>query len=466
MQVINQKWRGYVGNRAFYSTALQVMIPIAIQQLINNLFNMVDNIMVGSLDTSGLAIAAVNVANKPYLIFFGLVFGVTGGAGLLISQYYGNNQRQTCQRLFSLQIWIVLLFSTIFFILLRFFPRNIMTLFVDNEQTIEMGIAYMDILAYTFLPAGISSTVMFSMRALGINRISMIVSMATMGINVFFNYALIFGKLGFPEMGIVGAALGTLIARVCEMTFYIFILFSKKTVFSFDFFAFLALPKQIFKDFFSKCIPLVINEIFWTTGLNLYFWSYSHINESALPAITIADICYQISAILAIGMSSAVSVMLGTALGANRLKEVKESTKKLFGLTLCIGVCSLVFCIAIGYILPLFFDISPELKQLATKMAIISGLFAPFSHVYSFCFCCLRAGGDTKNALLLDSGYMWFVPVPVSVCVAIFFGKHIDIITAFIIVQVLMNAKVFFAVHIVKQKKWIRNITINGEKST
>ncbi|MEG0901936.1 MAG: MATE family efflux transporter, partial [Clostridia bacterium] len=183
MQTLRRVCQPYVGTRSFYRGALAVMIPVTVQQLINNLFNMVDNLMVGSLDINGLAMSAVNVANKPYIIFFGVFFGLSGAAGLMISQYYGAKDIKTCQGLFALQMAIGLCNSLLFFALLRFFPETIMRIFVTDSRTVELGMQYLRIICYSYIPVAISNTCIFSMRSLGLNRTSMLVSLATMGVN-------------------------------------------------------------------------------------------------------------------------------------------------------------------------------------------------------------------------------------------------------------------------------------------
>ena len=174
MQAIAKRVRPYIGSRAFYKSALAVMIPVTIQQLINNLFNMVDNLMVGSLDVNGLAMSSVTVANRPFMIFFGLFFGMTGAAGLMISQYYGAGDRKTCQGLFSLQLIIGLVASLIFGAVLALFPESIMRIFVTDPHTIELGVSYLRIIWLSYIPVAISNTCIFSLRSLGQNRVSIV----------------------------------------------------------------------------------------------------------------------------------------------------------------------------------------------------------------------------------------------------------------------------------------------------
>lgn len=463
MQRVRQAVRPFLGSKGFYKEALGVMIPVTIQQLINNMFNMVDNVMVGSLDINGLAMSAVAVANKPYMIFFGVFFGLTGAGGLMISQYYGAGDRKTCQGLFSLQLALGLGTSVLFFVALFCFPRQVMGLFVTDAQTIALGIRYLRVVCFSYLPVAVSNTCIFSMRALGQNKVSMQVSLITMGLNALFNYVLIFGAFGLPALGVEGAAWGTLLARLFEMVFYLSLLFRKQIYFSLDLLSFRSLRPGVTKAYAQKAIPLLVNEMLWTVGMNVYFWCYARLDEAALPAITIGEQCYQIAAVLSMGMASAVSVLIGTELGANQLQRAKENCKKLITLVVAISLVCTVLCIALGYLLPLAFTISPGLRAQATRLACMMALFCPTSFVYSFCFYCMRAGGDTQNAMLLDSGYMWLVPVPVSILMGLFLPGRLEVFGAALAVQVLMNAKVFLALHILRKGRWVRNITLAEE---
>ena len=200
MQTIRQSVRPFVGSRSFYAGALGVMVPVAVQQLINNLFNMIDNLMVGSLDASGLAMSAVTVANRPYTIFFGVFFGMTGAAGLLISQYYGARDFKTCRALFALQVVIGLAASLCVGLWLALWPESVMRIFVSDPRTVSLGMEYLSIIWLSYLPLAVSNVCIFSLRSIGENRMSMLVSLAAMGVNALCNYALIFGRLGMPAM--------------------------------------------------------------------------------------------------------------------------------------------------------------------------------------------------------------------------------------------------------------------------
>jgi len=452
-------FKSFLGSRKFYAGALRVMIPVTIQQLINTLFNMVDNLMVGSLDVNGLAMSAVTVANKPYTVFWGFFFGMSGAAGLMISQYFGARDHRTCQGLFVLQALIGSVAALLVGLALALFPEAIMRIFVTDPHTIELGVSYLSIIWLSYIPTAISNIFVYSNRAIGQNKVSMLVSMLAMGVNALCNYVLIFGKLGLPALGVKGAAIGTLIARVVEMSIYLVMLAKRRTLFSLDVTALLHLKKEQVQTFISRSIPLILNEMLWTLGTNIYFWSYARINEPGLPAITIGEQITMVAYAMAMGTASAVAVLIGAELGADRLEEAKANCKKLLTLVVAIGLVCVVVCCAFGLLLPNLFRVTPQLRSMAMRITLIMGVFAPFNFVYSFCFFCLRAGGDTKNAMLLDSGYMWVAPVPAALLMAFLLPGRIPIYWAVLVVQFLMNAKVVLALMALKKGKWVRNIT-------
>ncbi len=460
MQRLRSAIQPYLGTKTYYKGALAVMLPVTVQQLIHNMFNLVDNLMVGSLDAQGLSISAVSVANMPVMVFNGFIFGLVGGGGLLISQYYGAQDRKSCQGIFWLQLMIALLNAVVFFSVLFFLPETIMRIYVSAPRTVALGVTYLRVIAFSYFPAAISGACIFSMRSLGQNRMPMMASMLSMGVNVVCNYALIFGHFGLPRLGVVGAAYGTLIARLFEMSIYAWLLIRERMYFSFAPADGFHLCKRVRTQFFQKAAPMIINEMLYGLGLNAFFWCYAKLDEAALPALTIAELASQFSAVIITGGSSAISVLIGTALGAGELDKARAHCRKLSLLTFAISLVSMTVCIVIAFVLPPFYNINENLRSLATQLSCILAVFLPPNFLYAFCFFVLRAGGDMRNAMLLDSGYMWLVPVPACVLMALLFPGKIPLVFALIIVQVLMNAKLIWAVRAVRKGTWVRNLTL------
>ena len=460
MQRLRHTLRPWIGSGVFYRGALAVMLPVMVQQLISTLFNMVDNLMVGTLDMEGLAMSAVSVANKPSFIFNSFLFGLAGAGGLLISQYFGANDRKTCLGLYWTQMGISLLNGFAFFALMFFLPEAVMRIFVTDSRTVALGVKYLRIVSFSYLPASISGVCIFSLRSLGHNRTSMLVSLGSMAVNAGCNTLLIFGLLGFPRLGVEGAALGTLIARLFEMTVYVSLMFRRRMYFTFEPSACLRLGHSVRGQFTRKALPLIANELLYSIGLNIFFWCFARLDESAIPALTIAELCFQTSAVVAMGNSSAVSVLIGTALGAGELAKARDHTKKLFSLTLLLGVGAMVFCGGLALLLPQFYNVSASLRSTATNLSCVMASFAPINFAYAFCFFCLRAGGDTRAATLLDSGFLWALPVPVSLLMGWLMPGRVSMLVAVLIVYLLQNLRVIPGLIVLKKGHWIRNITI------
>lgn len=458
MLAIPARLKPYIGSRNFYRQALTVMIPVVIQQLINTLFNVVDNVMVGGI--GALAMSAVTAANKPYLIYNGFFFGMAGAGGLLISQYYGAKERDTCQGLFALQLVLGLISSLLFGAVMFLLPGPIMEIFLQDPETVQLGVDYMRVVCFSYIPVAISSVCIFSMRSLGLNKMPMVVGLMAMLANACFNYVFIFGLGPVPAMGVVGAALGTLMSRTLEMAFYLVVLARRRAFFSLKLAPIRRLTGSVLRSFACKALPLTFNEILYNLGYNIYFWTYARLDEAAIPAVTIADQAMQIGVVVSVGMASAVSVMIGTELGANCFAQAKSNCKKLLGLVCAISLLCTAIGLCAAFALPYAFDIAVDLRGLATTLTLIYCLFYLPNAVYAFCFYCLRAGGDTRGATLLDSGYMWLVPVPASLLMGWLGVGVIPLTLALTLTTLLMNLKVIPALVVLKRGKWVRNITV------
>ncbi len=448
----------YFGDRSFYRSALAVMLPVTLQQLIAALFNFADNLMVASLDE--LSMSAVNVANKPSMLYFALFFGFTGAGSILLSQYFGAKRMEACQRIFSVEMLIGMLFSLVYVLVLVLFPEQIMKVFVQDPYTVSVGVAYLRIAAWAYLPAAISSVCLFALRAVGVNMLPTAVSIFAILCNVFLNWVLIFGKLGFPQMGVRGAALGTLLARGLEMLIYVAILLSRRTPYSVDMRQARHIGRPLLRDFVHKALPLTVNEILWALGLLIFFWTYARVDESSLAALTIADQLHNLSWVLLMGMSAAVALMIGKHLGANEFALAKQNAKRLLMLAVLVSITSVLICVAGAQVVGrIFTKLSPQQIPITKQLIYAQVFFFPFSAINMSCFFLLRAGGDTRNTLLMDCGWMWAFSVPAALIIRFVFAGHISLVWAFFIVQLLMSIKVFFCLGLVKKGHWLRNIT-------
>ncbi|MDD2534788.1 MAG: MATE family efflux transporter [Eubacteriales bacterium] len=458
-RIVNPQAHRWIGPKTFYIEAILVMLPAVLQQMANSIFNFTDNLMIGRVDAQTLA--GVAVANKFYLIFSGLFWGITGAGAMLIAQYHGADDRDECERLFSLQIVVGLLIALGFVIIMTIFPSQIIGWFVKDQVTLQHGLDYLRIARFSYFPAALTMVGLFSMRAIAHNRLPLAAGITGMVVNLFLNWVLIFGHFGYPAMGAKGAAIAVLIARLVEASFYIFWIGIGKTLFSWNLWSLRYLSAPVAKMAFHKTLPLTINEFFYSVGLSLTFWALSQIKESAIPAFVIADQAIQLLLVVFGGMATGITVMVGQRLGAGQFDQARIHARLhlVFQSALAL-LMSIVVVIAAPWVTQLF-AIPDDLKIQATWMIWIQAFFLTPALAYAVVFFTLRSGGDMRSAFIVDALMMWLLPIPAAVVLAIFLPEvgTVGLLLAYASIQFLQNIRIFPALHYFRQEHWVKNLT-------
>lgn len=446
----------YFGNKAFYITTLSIALPIMAQQFVTSFVNLIDNIMIGSVGS--LALTSVTVANRIYLIFNSTMFGICGAAGIFIAQYYGAHNKEKCQNILNINIVFGFLMASIFVLALLLIPRQLLEIFTSNPKVIQESLRYLQFALLTYIPFALSFSVMMAFRAVGINKIQLIVGTITVAINTTLNYILIFGHFGFPQLGVQGAAIATAIARIIEMIIYLSLLMRHQYLFTFHFKELFHLDIPLIKTMIKKAIPLTMNEVFYSLGLSMIFISYMRCDETLISAISVVDTVMQIAFIIFGGLSSAVSILIGKRLGANEIEEAKLNANKLIAFGVMVSILIGCIFISIAPLIATFYNVEEVIKNtIVTLLRIRSGLLPIY--VYNVCiFFTLRAGGDTFSTMIMDSGFLWCAGVLVSTILSVYFT--IPLVMLYTIVESFDIVKLFVATYFYRKGKWAKNITV------
>lgn len=446
----------FFGNKAFYMATLGIALPIMAQQFVTSFVNLIDNIMIGSVGS--IALTSVTVANRVYLIFNSTMFGICGAAGIFIAQYYGAKKKENCQKILNINLVCGFIVSLLFVGALLIVPRQLMEIFSSNPLVIEESLRYIQYALLTYTPFAISFSIMMALRAVGINRIQLLIGVITVAINTSLNYLLIFGNFGFPALGVQGAAIATAIARFVEMFIYIVILYRKKHMFHLHFSELFHLDFTLIRSMIKKAIPLTVNEIFFSLGMTMLFLSYVRCDESLISAISVVDTVMQVAFIMFGGLSSAISIMIGKRLGANEIDEAKTNSYKLITFGVMIGIVMGSLFIITAPLIASFYNVEDIIKETIVSLLRIKSVLIPV-YVYNVCiFFILRAGGDTFSTMLMDSGYLWIAGVLVSTVLSVFF--EIPLVLLYLIVESLDLVKLFVARYFFKKGNWAKNMTI------
>lgn len=449
----------FFGNKTFYLTTLSIALPIMAQQFITSFVNLIDNIMIGSVGS--LALTSVTVANRIYLIFNSTMFGICGATGIFIAQYYGANDHNRCQKIFNINILVSMTIAILFMLALLLIPQQLLEIFTSQPEVIYESLRYIQYALFTYIPFAFSFSVMMAFRAAGINKIQLLVGSITVIINTSLNYLLIFGKFGFPQLGIQGAAIATTIARVVEMLIYLLLLRSHRYLLTIQLKGLFHIDLTLARSLMKKAIPLTMNEIFYSLGLAMIFISYMRCNEELISAISVVDTVMQIAYIIFGGLSSAVSILIGKRLGANQIDEARSNAYKLimFGVMIA-SVIGIIF-IMITPLIASFYNVSQTIKDTIEALLFIKSLLLPV-YVYNVCvFFTLRAGGDTFSTMLMDSGFLWCAGVLISTILSMF--TNISLIMLYATIESCDLLKLFVAIYFFRKGKWARNMTVNGD---
>ena len=389
---------------------IKVAIPVALQNLITSLLNMIDTVMIGSLGDR--AVAAVGLANQWFFIFTLVSFGITSGSTIYVAQFFGKKDYESLQRPVAYALFLCSAVAIFFSSLAIFMPQFVMGFFTNDMETIMLGSDYLRIAGITYLTLAISLPLATAMRSTEVALLPLIITVVALLINTFLNFCLITGNLGFPALGGEGAAIATATARIFETIVILFVVIKGYTKIKPRLHHFL--PKKDFLIPYIRTIfPVVANETMWGLGISMYNAIFGRMDNSIVAANQIARNLEQITTALCMGVASAGAVIIGKKIGERNQKMAFTYSKKFATLSTAMGlVLGIVMIVFTPLYLKLYSDISPDAKIYATQLIFVFGLsmlFKMFNYVGIVGI--LRSGGDTTFCLFLDGCCVWFIGV-------------------------------------------------------
>ena len=444
----------FFGPKEFEKEALTVAIPMMLQQVITSCVNLVDNVMVGQL--GDVALSGVAAANRYYMIAnFGMM-GLLATASIFLAQFFGAKDEKHMKQSFRYMFSAVFVLLLPIMILGYFFPTSILSFFTEDLATIEAGAIYLKAVIISFIPLGISLSISNAYRSLGETKVPFVISVVAILTNACFNYIFMFGAFGLPAYGVVGAAYGTIVARVFEMGLYMISLTIYKMPFTFKLHTIFSMDGSLIKRITVKALPLVLNEVLWSAGNATLFKLYATRGAHVLSGYSIASTTADIFFTLFGGMAVATTVMVSHRLGAGKIDEARRNGYYMIGMSVKLAVAFAVLMFGSSFIVPHFYSVSMETKELAsTFLRIMSMLFWIYM-ANCQCYFLLRAGGETKKTLLMDSGYMWVLNIPLVAAITYLTGVNIFVL--YIIGQCTDLLKLVVSYSLVRKETWLNNL--------
>ena len=453
-------------NAAFFRRLLIITLPIILQNGISTFVSLLDNIMVGRLGT--LEMSGVSVVNQLMTVFYITIYGAASGATIFTSQFYGSDDTKGVRYATRFKMYFCLLLTAIAGILFIWQGDGLIRLFLkgegsvqDAQQILAHGKVYLRCMLWGLVPFTVANTYASTLRECGKTVPPMVASICSVLTNLVLNYLLIYGKFGFPAMGVTGAAVATVIARYVELAIVAVWthLHHKENPFIEGFYRSFHIPAKLLRQIGIKSVPLLLNELLWSTGMAFLNQCYSTCGLNVVPALNIATTLANLAAVVCFAIGTSVSIIIGQMLGAgNSREEVLSASKKCLWTGVISGFVFGGLMLAVARLFPQLYNTTEDVRALATKLIWLSALiWLPLRAFIHPVYFAIRAGGKTFITMMFDSGFLWLTMVPL----AYFLSRYtsISILWLYAICNSMELIKCAIGYRMLVGGSWIQNLT-------
>ena len=449
----------------FYKKVFTLALPIALQSLITIGVNMLDTIMVGSLGEE--ALSATSLANSFISIYQIFCMGLGMGASVLVSRYWGmknadagnDDAPKALRQTVCLMLRLTLLLAALFAAATCLIPALIMRMYTSETNIISLGCIYFKYSIITYFFLGVSLTTTIALRSVGQVRLPLFVSIGAFFVNLGANYVLIFGKAGFPKMGIAGAALGTLIARIFETFFILGFLLVKDSRINFRLRDIFMKTGSLLGEYIRISIPVLISDGILALGNNSVAMVIGHLGAAFVAANAITSVTQQLSTVVISGVSQAGAIVTGQTLGMGEKEKTMEQGWLFLGLGFGLGMVSAIFIMLVsGPVINAYNNVSEETSSIAFELMNAISFIIVFQATNSIMTKgVLRGGGDTRMLMLTDNIFLWTLSIPLGLIAGFLLGLPAFWIYVFLKIDQIV--KTVWCIGRLKSGKWIKKIS-------
>ncbi|WP_026517751.1 MATE family efflux transporter [Butyrivibrio sp. MC2021] len=445
----------FVRDKEFYKTLVAYALPIALQQLITVGVNMADNIMLGQLGEAPMS--GATLANNFITIFQIMCMGLGMGASVLVSRFFGMKDKLNMKRSVNIMYRLLFVVATCFALATALMPGEIMGLFTSEQDVISQGTGYLLISIPCYYLNGYAVTSSIMLRSVGKANIPLLSSCCSFFINIFFNWVFIFGKLGAPEMGVNGAALGTLLARVVEFAIIMGFLLFVDTNIGFRLKDLTLSVKELLGEYIRISIPVLISDTLLGLGNSAVAAVMGHIGATFVAANSITTVVMSLATVVIQGISQASCTITGITLGKGEVEKAREQGNTFAALGFIIGGFGCVLILAISDLVVGAYRITPETAALARDLMHAVAITIWFQAANSILTKgTLRGGGDTKFLMVADIIFLWVCSIPMGALAGLVFNW--PGFWVFIMLRIDQFIKCFVCVIRLRSGKWIKRI--------
>lgn len=444
-----------IEDKEFYKKLIRIALPIALQGLISSSLTLLDNLMVSRLGE--LSLTSVGLATQSFTIQWMMIFGFCSGCGTFYSQFWGVKDIKNIRKVIGIALMTCFAASLLFFIAGFFFPVQVLSLLTNSREAAVLGAEYLKCASVNFLLIALTQPFLAALRVTEQTKIPMYISLASFFVDLIFNYLLIFGNYGFPQLGVRGAAIATVMARGLELILTIFVVFVRKNIIAGKIKEYFSFTWSYVKRVYSNAFATTINELMWSSAVVAENAAYGHIGVTAYAAVQATATIMDLFQMACFSIGDASLIMVGEHIGRNELDEAKKVSGKLLKTALALSIILAATLIPLRNILISLFNLTDLGRSYAAKLIIVRAFVIPVNLQCGIMLAgSFRAGGDAKFAAILEVLTMWLIAVPLA-----FFGAMVLKLPVYW-VMVLIQIETIIKTSIMYKRyfsgKWIKNM--------
>ena len=451
------------GDEAFYRRVAMVVVPMIIQNTLSNIVGLLDNVMVGQVGT--IPMSSVAIVNQILFIFYLCIWGSLAGAGIFSTQFFGKGDMEGVRYAIRFKLLTAITIFTIAIAVLYFGSEGLVSLYiskdtsaVDRAATLKYGVSYLNIMLLGLIPFSLTQVYASAMRESGKTTLPMVASMIAMVVNFIFNALLIFGLLGLPRLGVLGAAVATVISRFTELFIVVYGAHRRGSRYPFfnGLYRGFMIPAKLIWPILSKTLPLLANEFLWSLAQATLLQAYSVRGIAVIAAMNISGTISQIFNEVFLSIGNSAGIIIGQELGADRLVSARRTAWRMASLSVMSTVVMGSLLAAAAPLIPQIYNTEPEIKLLATRFIWVVACCMPLNSYANVSYFTMRSGGKTAITFVFDSCFAWLISVPVAFCLSRF--TALPALNVFIIVSGLEFIKCVIGFLLVRSGVWVKNI--------
>ena len=445
-----------IDRRKFYKTVLALVVPMALQNLINVGVTAADVIMLGAVGEK--ALSGASLAGQIQYIMTLFLFGLTSGATVLTAQYWGKGDHDAIEKILGMAVKAAVCVTALFTVAALAIPELLMQIFTSDPVVISEGVKYLRIVAFTYVMMGVTQAYLYIMRSVERVVVATVVYLLSLICNIIMNAIFIFGLLGLPKMGVAGAALGTLCARILEVVLVAVYarLFNREIRLRFKYV--LHTDKILFRDFMQYALPVVVNEVLWGLGTAANTAILGHMGSAAVAANSVAQVARQLATVVSFGLSSAAAIYLGKTIGERQTEYAKAYAKWFLILSVIMGALGGAVILAVSPLAAAALTLTGTAKEYLKIMFFVMSYFVVGQAINTTLVVgVFRSGGDTRFGLILDMTTMWCCSILFGFLAAFVFKLSVPVVYVILMSDEIIKIPITYKRY--RSYKWLNDVT-------